>query len=191
MLCIDGQKFVSGGWDKRVKLIDIESSGIIWEKANRGVVTTCDYSSDSKIIVSASDISQLVSLWDERSGDLIREIGDLHSTTITSVHFSPKNDRIATTSMDKTCKLYDLRTFKKTVTLEGHSNIVSSASFSQDERHLATSSWDKNVCVWDISTGQYRLQGPEKIEKAHQGSVSCCKFSEDGLLLGKNNIRTK
>ena len=40
----------------------------------------------------------------------------------------PSNDRIITTSMDKTCIIYDLIVNKPTITLNGHTGVVSSSS---------------------------------------------------------------
>ncbi len=43
---------------------------------------------------------------------------DLHMSTITTCKFLPKNDRLITTSMDKTCNIYDLLVKKTTITLK-------------------------------------------------------------------------
>lgn len=62
----------------------------------------------------------------------------------------------------------------------GHINVVSGCDITKDERKFATAAWDKNICIWDIATGTYRSKGPVKLTSAHEGSVSCCKFSQDG-----------
>ena len=43
---------------------------------------------------------------------------DLHASTITNVMFAPDDDKIITTSMDKTTKFFDLKTKKVTIQLE-------------------------------------------------------------------------
>ena len=57
---------------------------------------------------------------------------------------------------------------------------MSGCDITKDERKFATSSWDKHIYVWDIATGEYRSKGPSLLAYAHEGSLSCCKFSPDG-----------
>jgi len=45
-------------------------------------------------------------------------ITDLHSSTISSCVFAPDDDKIMTTSMDKSTKFYDLRMKRVTITLQ-------------------------------------------------------------------------
>ncbi|XP_064640504.1 WD repeat-containing protein 88-like [Lineus longissimus] len=176
-------RFASCGWDKRLNIWDVETGEILWTGDHHGIVTCCDYSSDGGLIVTGSDLDFKVRVWDARSGKVVKEMKDLHKSTITSCQFSPMNDRIVTTSMDKTTKFFDMKSEQTTLTLEGHINAISDASFSQDERWLATSSWDKTIQLWDISTGMYRSEGPKTLNKGHEGSVSCCSFSSNGMLL--------
>lgn len=43
---------------------------------------------------------------------------DMHESTITSCVFAPADDKVVTTSMDRTSKFYDLRSNKVTIQLE-------------------------------------------------------------------------
>ncbi len=113
------------------------------------MVTYCDISFDDKIVMSVSDIDFLIFMWDLKTGNIIKKIDsiiriyyfsnwfkiiyklfikDLHYSTITSCKFLPSNDRIITTSMDKTCIIYDLIVNKPTITLSGHTGVVSNSS---------------------------------------------------------------
>jgi WD40 repeat protein len=85
--------------------------------------------------------------------------------------------------MDGKTKVYDLKTATTTITIGSHINVVACACFSPDERWLATASWDRSCKVWDISTGIYRMEGPLKFDKDHEGSVASCSFNSDGTLL--------
>lgn len=177
-------RFVSAGWDKRLIMWDVVSGNVMWQSDHAGIVTGCDLSTDGKLVVSASDLDNFIRIWDAQNGALIREIKGHHSSTITSLQFSPcESDRLVSTSMDGTTKVYDLRTGETTITLGGHINVISHASFSQDERWLATVSWDKCVKVWDVSTGHYRSDGSIKFDRDHEGSVSSCRWSVDGEYL--------
>uniref|UniRef100_A0A2C9KQD4 Uncharacterized protein n=1 Tax=Biomphalaria glabrata TaxID=6526 RepID=A0A2C9KQD4_BIOGL len=110
-------------------------------------------------------------------------IVNYHKSMITSVKFSPSDDKVITTSRDYTAKFFDLVTSTNTISLEGHINVVADCDITNDERNCATASWDKTIGVWDVSTGMYRSKGPTVLKGSHDGSVSCCQFSNDGLLL--------
>ncbi|XP_076822952.1 WD repeat-containing protein 88-like [Clavelina lepadiformis] len=175
----DESKLLSSSWDKTLCYFDIETGDVLWRASHDGIVMFCDLSSDGKYALSCTDFNNTVKLWDLRDGSIIEEIVGHHSSTPTSCVFSPNSQRIATTSMDRTTKVWDLLSKKTTITLSGHKNIVSSCCFSENERFLCTASWDKSLQMWDISTGMFRSQGAFNLTKGHDGSVSCCKFSSD------------
>jgi len=179
----DNKKFITCSWDKMLKFWDVETGKLLWENKHQSMVTACGISGgDSDFAISASELDYKVHIWDTATGKLIHEISDIHSNTITCCKFTPKDDRIMTTSMDKTTKFFDMISRKNTLTLSGHSNVISSCSFTPDERNFATASWDRTVQIWDIATGMYRKNGPIKLEKGHEGSISCCEMSADGSM---------
>jgi WD40 repeat protein len=148
------------------------------------LVTSCAFSNqDAKHVVSVSDVDYLIHIWDTETGKLVDTISDIHTSTITSCQFSPGNDRIVTTSMDRTTKFYDTSARSVTINLGSHNNVISNCAFTPQERTFATCSWDKSINVWDISTGMYRKDGPSNLCKGgHEGSVSSCFLSADGSL---------
>ncbi|MBW4598390.1 MAG: CHAT domain-containing protein [Calothrix sp. FI2-JRJ7] len=73
-----------------------------------------------------------------------------HSDEVIDVTFSPDGKIIATTSRDKTVKLWSLDG-KEITTLKGHRVLVHSVSFSPDQKIIATASWDNTVKLWTIS----------------------------------------
>ena len=76
-----------------------------------------------------------------------------HSDRVFCCSYSPDGKKIATTSEDKTVKLYDSISGNCLKTLEGHSNSVNSCSYSPDGRNIATASSDRKVKIWDTKTG--------------------------------------
>ncbi|ESO98357.1 hypothetical protein LOTGIDRAFT_203725 [Lottia gigantea] len=180
---VDQTRFVSCGWDKKVRLTDIQTQQELWNGAHEGVITCCKFSHDGTLVASGSDMDNTLKVWNARTGEIVFNLKDHHTSTITSVLFSPEDDKIITTSMDRTTKFFDLKSATTTLRLEGHINVVSDCSMSGGERKFATTSWDKSVHIWDIATGMYRSNGPETLKGSHEGSVSCCDFTEDGLML--------
>ncbi|RNA35068.1 WD repeat-containing 88 [Brachionus plicatilis] len=182
----------NSNWDKTVKCWDMETGQVLWTNSHEHLVTSCSYTNENdKYIVSASDVDHLVKLWDGRSGNLVMSIPNLHQSSITSCGFSPQNDRIVTTSMDKATKFFDITAKKITISLGSHTGVISNFAFTQDERKFVTCSWDRTLQVWDISTGMYRKNGPSTLSKAHEGSISSCVVSQDGLLCASAGYDTK
>ncbi|KAL7059713.1 hypothetical protein AAHC03_013490 [Spirometra sp. Aus1] len=91
-----------------------------------------------------------------------------------------KDEKIITTSLDKTARVYDLRSNETTLTLRYHSNAVSCAAVSPDNRVLVTGSWDRELFLFDLNTGVYRTGGPVALKGGHAGCVKCCAISDDG-----------
>lgn len=78
-------------------------------------------------------------------------VGHLHS--IKALAFSSDGKVLASTSFDKTAKLWDAGTGTALHTLEGHSHSVNAVAFSPDGKVLASTSVDRMVKPWDASTG--------------------------------------
>ena len=72
-----------------------------------------------------------------------------HTSNVTSVAFSPDGRRIATSSFDRTIKLWETETGQEVFTLRGHTSGVLSVAFSPDGRQLASGSIDSTAKVWD------------------------------------------
>jgi WD40 repeat protein len=72
-----------------------------------------------------------------------------HTNMVTCVVFSPDGSRIATTSWDRTIKLWDAATGRELLTLRGHTGGVVCVAFSPDGLRLASGSNDKTARVWD------------------------------------------
>ncbi|CAG8888278.1 unnamed protein product [Penicillium egyptiacum] len=77
-----------------------------------------------------------------------------HSHGVSSVVFSHDSRLLASTSDDKTLKLWDATNGQCLQTLEGHSYRVKSVVFSHDSRLLASALLDKTVKLWDATNGQ-------------------------------------
>ncbi|MFA7242945.1 MAG: hypothetical protein WC091_22795, partial [Sulfuricellaceae bacterium] len=121
-----------------------------------------------------------------------------HTDSVTSVSFSADGRYLATGSLDKTTRLWEVASGKEVRRFEGQTNAVasvslgaigrlvnamsifgfSSVSFSADGHYLATSSWDKTSRLWEVSSGKEvrRFEG-------HTDSVTSVSFSTDGRYL--------
>jgi WD40 repeat protein len=77
-----------------------------------------------------------------------------HTDAVLSVAFSPDGVLLATTSRDKTARLWDVANGRNVRTLTGHTGFVWGVPFSPDGALIATISDDNTARLWDVATGR-------------------------------------
>src|SRR4029434_10715980 len=75
-----------------------------------------------------------------------------HSEMVWSVAVSPDGQTLASTSADKTVKIWNVVTGREITTLRGHTDDIGVVEFAPDGKELATASSDKTVKLWDAVT---------------------------------------
>ena len=101
-----------------------------------------------------------------------------HSNEVWSVSFSPDGQVLASGSLDKTIKLWDVGSRRKIATLKGHRYPVLSVSFSPDGQVLASGGNDTTIKLWDVGSRREIAT-----LKGHRGAVYSVSFSPDGQVL--------
>jgi WD40 repeat protein len=85
--------------------------------------------------------------------DDMGEFEDLKSAGyVTSLAFSPDGKVLASGSIDKTVRLWDIAGSKQLATLQGHVGRVYSVAFSPDGTIIASGSDDKTIRLWDADS---------------------------------------
>ncbi|MUG98244.1 ABC transporter substrate-binding protein [Scytonema sp. UIC 10036] len=104
-----------------------------------------------------------------------------HKNTIRNLAFSPNGQIVASTSVDTTIKLWNLKG-ETLNTLAGYNNIVNSVSFSPNGQMLVSGSYDRSIKLWSI-TGKLL----DDRTQAHTAEVYSVSFSPDGKILASSS----
>jgi WD40 repeat protein len=105
-----------------------------------------------------------------------------HEGSVWDVAFSPDGRTLASGSLDKTVKLWDVRSGRQRGTLAGHTDQVNGVAFAADGKLLASASRDRTLRLWDVATG-----GEQAIYRGHTGPVMCVASSPDGQWLASGS----
>ncbi|CAB3378883.1 Hypothetical predicted protein [Cloeon dipterum] len=73
-----------------------------------------------------------------------------HSSSVLCVRFDPSGAHLASGSLDKTLRVWDVASVKCAKVLQGHDRYVTSCSFSRDGSLLSSGSNDKTVKIWNV-----------------------------------------
>ena len=105
-----------------------------------------------------------------------------HSGSINSISYSPDGAYLASSSDDKTIKLWEVETGRLLRTLTGHTDDVYSVAYSPDEKYVASSSSDETIKIWEVATGNCI-----KTLTGHTSYVRSVSYSPDGKYLASGS----
>jgi WD40 repeat protein/tRNA A-37 threonylcarbamoyl transferase component Bud32 len=114
-------------------------------------------------------------LWDTVTGQRIGKVMTGHENMITQLAFDPKGERLVSSAMDQTVRLWDVRKGEKIRILSGHNGRVAFTRFSPDGSRLLSASQDNTVRLWDATSGE-----PLAVMTGHTAPVAAANFSADG-----------
>jgi hypothetical protein len=98
--------------------------------------------------IAFGDKNGSLRILDTRSNTVVRTI-IAHSVRIMDVKFSPDNRQIATSSLDKTVKIWDAGNLaNRPVIINKHTTWVLSVAFSPDGKYLVSADEDGNIFYW-------------------------------------------
>ncbi|CAM6079795.1 unnamed protein product [Sphagnum tenellum] len=122
-------------------------------RASTSKVVCCHFSSDGKLLASAGHDKKAV-LWNMDTLKLKNSLEE-HSLLITDVRFSPNSTRLATSSFDKTVRVWDAENPSYSLrTFTGHQTSVMSLDFHPaNEDLLCSCDGDSEIRYWSVNQG--------------------------------------
>lgn len=144
-----GGQIASCGADRTVRLWDTQTgNGTILCNDLGG--SDMAFSSDGDHLAVASlfrDQYRDVTIWNIHTGKLAAKLVG-HGEPVSAISYSPDGHRIATTGGDNTARIWDARTGRELLTIEGCKGRV---AFSPDGRRLAGCGPDHTVRIWQTA----------------------------------------
>ena len=139
-------------------------------------------------------------MWDYYSGELICELKE-HTAEISACQFNYSGTQIITSSIDKTCKLWDLRnTSKSLATFIGHNDEILDVTFNLTGTKIASASSDHTAKIYNTKTllTEYTLTGKNLIFilinfLGHEAEISKVCFNSKGntLMTGSSDTTVR
>jgi COMPASS component SWD3 len=105
-----------------------------------------------------------------------------HTDAISSVAFSPDGKFLASSSNDKTARIWDMKTGQTVQTISGHTGGLSDVAWAPDSQTVATASDDYTVRLWEAGSGKH-----VRTFTGHTNYVMCVNFNPQGTLLASGS----
>lgn len=154
----DARHVIANTEDNIVGVWDMANGNLIHSLVHDETAYDAKYDASGKYILTYSygmgfsPIYEGASLWDAKTGNLLHKFED-HSSSITSMDFSPDSEKIITGSRDSTAKIWNTSTGELIHSLEDHNGTIECVKFSPDGKIIITTSSDKTAKIWDSNKG--------------------------------------
>jgi WD40 repeat protein len=149
----DGKRLAVGGY-RAVRLLDPETGSTLQSlNGPSDQVLSLAWSADGKRLAAAGGVSGVrgeVCVWeaDTWKQKLLKD----HSDAVYSVSWRPGAAELASGSLDKTVKIWNVNAGTVIKTLKDHVDAVFGVAYSADGKWLATGSMDRSLKLYDAAT---------------------------------------
>jgi hypothetical protein len=149
----DGKYLVTAGRDKTAKVWDLKAKeSVVTFPEHQNIVYGVAVKADGSAGFSVGADKQLRTWKPNGEGKQVKNAGG-HGDEVFKVVFNPKKPILATSSADKTVRLWDAEKLAAGKTLSGLTDFVYAVAFSADGELVAGGAYDGGVVVWKVSDG--------------------------------------
>lgn len=152
-LSADGKYLATAARDKTAKVWDLKAKeSLMTFPEHQAIVYGVALNSDATAGFSVGADKQLRTWKPTGEGKQVKNAGG-HGDEVYKVVFNPKSKMLATSSADKSVRLWDADKLSSTKTLSGLTDYVFALTFSADGNLVAAGSYDGEVRVWKVTDG--------------------------------------
>jgi len=146
----DGQRLVSAGEDKTLRLWEVPGGREVHRMARHTAGATCCAAGGEMALSGSRD--QTLRLWDLRNGQELN-VFTPGAGTVLSVALAPDGRLAASAHFDTLLRLWDLNAGRELRRFHAHKQMVTSVAFTPDGKRLVSGSQDQTVRLWQLDTG--------------------------------------
>ena len=152
-LSADGKYLLTAGRDKTAKVWDVKAKeSVVTFPEHQNIVYGVAVKGDGSAGFSVGADKQLRTWKPSGEGKGVKTAGG-HGDEVFKIVANPKQPMLATSSADKTVRLWNLDTLAAGKTLAGLSDFVYTVAFSPSGELVAGGSYDGGVGVWSVKDG--------------------------------------
>ena len=181
----DNGTLISGGDDDTLRAWNVTTGGQRWEQGvGNKVYAVALPSHNPHFIAYGGRDNHDIRMRYSDDGDWRGEVSG-HTNTVLSLAFKPNSYRLASGSVDKTIRIWDVGdrdNLQHVRTLRGHTEGVVSVAWSPDGRTLASASGDGTVRLWNPNNGINFA-----VLRGHTEGVNSVAWSPDGRILASGS----
>ncbi|KII66881.1 Pre-mRNA-processing factor 17 [Thelohanellus kitauei] len=177
----DGRRYLSCSLDRFIKLWDTETGSCLGRFTTNKVPNCVRFNPDDdkqNLFIAGMADKKMVT-WDINAHEIVQEY-DRHLGAVNSITFIENNQRIFTTSEDRTLRVWewDIPVDSKYIADPGM-HVMPSVTLSPDGRYLACQSLDNKIVIYDVENRVREKR--RKVFRGHvlQGNHSQVFFSPD------------
>jgi WD40 repeat protein len=172
----DGTQLISSSADGSVRIWDVRTHELLEKLPRYPTQVFCiDITRNGECLAIGTEENS-IELWSRDTGrwQLTRKLIG-HKDWVTAVAFSPDGRWLASGSLDKSARLWNIADGSMLRTMPSYDSWILSLAFAPDGRTIATGSSDRRIVLWNVETGQQVLT-----LNGHANQIFGLRFSPDG-----------